>query len=258
MEHRYWGQTLLSSKKQTKTNAKLLFSLRFVVVVPIFVCTEHFFLFFLCSIKKSRKKKERSLVQKTAFRLKNISFFAGNCGNSTSRKNNKKRRREEESHDWRIAQTSKPSPLHGRPTATEGGDGDENVPFRSPPPCHVETGDNTPSTRGRPPGSNATEGGSTGNDKRRRSHDRGAAMVDGVSSPRTPRGASDTGSKVMEWVCSKCTFSNAVSMRKCSMCMEGIRPAGMGRSKPLSPRPAGEENRERRRGSQEESAKKKV
>ncbi|CAN0268247.1 unnamed protein product [Laminaria digitata] len=47
-----------------------------------------------------------------------------------------------------------------------------------------------------------------------------------------------------EWVCSICTFANAFSKRKCSMCMEGARPPGMGRAQPLSPRPPWEANRD--------------
>lgn len=46
------------------------------------------------------------------------------------------------------------------------------------------------------------------------------------------------------WLCPTCTFANPVSRRKCSMCLAGTRPAGMGRSQPLSPRAPGDANRE--------------
>lgn len=62
-----------------------------------------------------------------------------------------------------------------------------------------------------------------------------------------------------EWQCSACTFANPASKRKCIMCTMGSRPPGMGRSQPLSPRPAGDTNREQEaRSSPASGAQKKV
>lgn len=76
----------------------------------------------------------------------------------------------------------------------------------------------------------------------------GAADLDregesSAAAAAAPGGGGRDDGAIKEWVCSICTFANAFSKRKCSMCMEGVRPPGMGRSQPLSPRPPGEANR---------------
>ena len=95
-------------------------------------------------------------------------------------------------------------------------DDEENVPFQNTPPSRDQAAD---------PG---RQGGSS------------------AAATATPGGGGGGGGDgaLKEWVCSICTFANAFSKRKCSMCMEGSRPAGMGRAKPLSPRPPGEANRD--------------
>ncbi|CAN0526935.1 unnamed protein product, partial [Ectocarpus sp. 12 AP-2014] len=72
----------------------------------------------------------------------------------------------------------------------------------------------------------------------------------GVSAGAAAEGSGGVGSEKTEWLCAVCTFANALSTRKCIMCLTGGRPPGMGRSNPLSPRSSGDANRGR--GQEEE------
>lgn len=99
------------------------------------------------------------------------------------------------------------------------------------------------------------EGGSGARDL---SRDSRAESTVTAGSQNTSTGFEGLRNAKPSWVCSRCTFENEISTRKCSVCGEGVRPAGIGRSQPLTPRALGEENREPPSGNQGTSKKTKA
>ena len=70
-----------------------------------------------------------------------------------------------------------------------------------------------------------------------------SGAVESVESKR--RLDHSSGGSSGRWVCSRCTFENEISTRKCIVCGEGVRPVGMGRSQPHTPRGLEEEEENR-------------